>query len=97
VSPLEAKAPSGARPIHVLTLTPFFPSEHDDAGGCFVAEPLDWVAKVGVTNTVFAVQPFYRQNSAGEVRTNRRNGCAIFRCPAALDYRLRVHFFSREL
>jgi glycosyltransferase involved in cell wall biosynthesis len=56
-----AKAPDRARPIHVLTLTPFYPSERDDAGGCFVAEPLDWVAKVGVMNTVFAVQPFYRQ------------------------------------
>ncbi len=26
-----------------------------------MAEPLDWVAKAGVMNTVFAVQPFYRQ------------------------------------
>jgi glycosyltransferase involved in cell wall biosynthesis len=44
----------------VLTLTPFYPSEHDDAAGCFVAEPLDALAKAGVVNTVFAVQPFYR-------------------------------------
>jgi glycosyltransferase involved in cell wall biosynthesis len=46
--------------MHLLTLTPFFPSERDDAGGCFVAEPLDWLARIGVVNTVFAVQPFYR-------------------------------------
>ena len=46
--------------LHVLTLTPFYPSEHDDAAGCFVAEPLDALAKVGVVNTVFAVQPVYR-------------------------------------
>jgi glycosyltransferase involved in cell wall biosynthesis len=65
VSSYGAKAPNGARLIHVLTLTPFYPSEHDDAGGGFVAEPLDWVAKVGVTNTVFAVQPFYRQKLRG--------------------------------
>lgn len=45
---------------HVLTLTAFYPSEDDDAGGCFVAEPLDWLARQGVRNTVFAVQPFYR-------------------------------------
>ena len=51
---------AGARPIHVLTLTPFYPSKHDDAGGCFVAEPLHWLAKVGVASTVLAVQPFYR-------------------------------------
>ena len=49
-----------ARPFHVLTLTPFFPSKHDDAGGCFVAEPLQWLAKVGVVSSVLAVQPFYR-------------------------------------
>ncbi len=53
-------SPRGARPIQVLTLTPFYPSEHDDAGGCFVAEPLDWLTKAGVVNTVLAVQPFYR-------------------------------------
>jgi glycosyltransferase involved in cell wall biosynthesis len=58
---LEAKSPNGARPIHVLTLTPFYPSERDDAGGCFVAEPLERVAKASVVNTVFAVQPFYRE------------------------------------
>jgi glycosyltransferase involved in cell wall biosynthesis len=52
--------PHGIRPIHVLTLTPFYPSEHDDAGGCFVSEPLDWLAKYGVMNSVIAVQPFYR-------------------------------------
>lgn len=45
---------------HVLTLTPFYPTETDDAAGCFVAEPLDWLAKIGVRNTVFAVQPVYR-------------------------------------
>lgn len=49
-----------ARPLHVLTLTPFYPSADDDAAGCFVAEPLDALAKSGVVNSVFAVQPIYR-------------------------------------
>jgi teichuronic acid biosynthesis glycosyltransferase TuaC len=61
VSSVEAKSPNGMRPIHVLTVTPFYPSERDDAGGCFVAEPLEWLAKASVVNTVFAVQPFYRE------------------------------------
>jgi len=61
VSLPEANAPKRTQPIHVLTLTPFYPSEHDDASGCFVAEPLGWLAKAGLANTVFAVQPFYRQ------------------------------------
>ncbi len=46
--------------LHVLTLTPFYPSASDDASGCFVAEPLEWLAKLGVRNTVLALQPFYR-------------------------------------
>ena len=57
---VSGTVPHGIRPLHVLTLTPFYPSEHDDAGGCFVSEPLDWLAKFGVTNTVLAAQPFYR-------------------------------------
>jgi teichuronic acid biosynthesis glycosyltransferase TuaC len=61
MSSLGATHAGGARPIHVLTLTPFYPSEHDDAGGCFVSESLDWLAKIGILNTVFAVQPFYRK------------------------------------
>lgn len=49
------------RSTHVLTLTPFYPAETDDAGGCFVAEPIGALAQLGVTNTVLAVQPFYRR------------------------------------
>jgi teichuronic acid biosynthesis glycosyltransferase TuaC len=48
------------QPLHTLTLTPFYPSEHDEAAGCFVAEPVNALASAGVMNTVFAVQPFYR-------------------------------------
>jgi teichuronic acid biosynthesis glycosyltransferase TuaC len=54
-------APTKTRqPIHVLTLTPFYPSEHDDADGCFVSEPVGALTQAGVMNTVLAVQPFYR-------------------------------------
>lgn len=49
-----------ARPIHVLTLTPFYPSVNDDTGGCFVYEPLTLLGKSGVSVTVLAVQPLYR-------------------------------------
>jgi teichuronic acid biosynthesis glycosyltransferase TuaC len=49
------------RPLHVLTLTPFYPSRNDDASGRFVSEPLAWLAKVGVRNTVFAMRPLYRR------------------------------------
>ena len=59
---LPAQNPRG--PLHVLTLTPFYPTDQDDAAGCFVAEPVDALARAGVINTVFAVRPFYR----GKVR-----------------------------
>jgi len=48
------------RDLHVLTLTPFYPTADDDGAGCFVAEPVAALAKAGVRNSVFAVQPFYR-------------------------------------
>jgi len=49
-----------SRPLHVLTLTPFYPTSTDDAAGCFVYEPLLLTSKLGVRNTVLAAQPFYR-------------------------------------
>lgn len=53
--------PTPMRPMpRVLTLTPFYPSEQNDASGCFVAEPITELTKRGVLNTVLAVQPFYR-------------------------------------
>lgn len=49
------------RPLHVLTLTPFYPSRGDERNGCFVAEPIQELARYGVESTVLAVQPFYRR------------------------------------
>ncbi len=46
--------------LRVLTLTPFYSSERNPAFGCFVSEPVDWLARAGVQNTVFAVHPIYR-------------------------------------
>ena len=48
-----------------MTLTSFYPSDRDDASGCFVAEPLDWLTKIGIRNTVIAVQPIYRGSFQG--------------------------------
>src|SRR5258708_11585090 len=49
--------------LHVLTLTPFYAVPGEDAQGCFVAEPLSWLAQLGVTNTVRVAQPFYRRGA----------------------------------
>lgn len=50
-----------ATPLHVLTLTPFYPSGEDDSSGCFIAEPLENLAAFNVRHSVFALQPFYRK------------------------------------
>jgi teichuronic acid biosynthesis glycosyltransferase TuaC len=59
-----AKPSPPREPLHVLTLTPFYPVQGDDAQGCFVAEPLTWLARLGVENTVRLAQPFYRSGKA---------------------------------
>jgi teichuronic acid biosynthesis glycosyltransferase TuaC len=46
--------------MRVLTLTPFYPTASDDAGGCFIAEPLRALEEFGVTSYVVAVHPFHR-------------------------------------
>jgi len=51
---------SGEKPLHVLTLTPFYPSTSDDAYGCFVAEVLPFLSEFAISNSVMMVQPFYR-------------------------------------
>ena len=51
--------------LHALTITPFYPTADNDANGCFVAEPLSALAAQGVTNSVLAVEPFYRKRRRG--------------------------------
>lgn len=45
--------------LHVLTLTPFYPSAEDEVRGCFVAETLRELAKLGVASSVIAVDSMY--------------------------------------
>jgi teichuronic acid biosynthesis glycosyltransferase TuaC len=47
--------------LHLLTLTPFYPSELNEVNGCFVAEPLREVQRRGVTSSVMAVAPIYHR------------------------------------
>lgn len=58
---LESDSRAPAQPIRVLTLTPFYPSQQDPVGGCFVSEPVEALAQMGIPNSVLAVQPFYRR------------------------------------
>jgi len=51
----------GSRPLRILTITPFYPIEGDDAQGCFVADSVSALEAAGLQNEVFAVAPFYRK------------------------------------
>jgi teichuronic acid biosynthesis glycosyltransferase TuaC len=82
-SPSTAFAPSG-RALHVLTLTPFYPVLENDARGCFVAEPLPWLEPLGVVNTVFAVQPFYRGLARASSFGVSARWCHYFALPGSL-------------
>jgi teichuronic acid biosynthesis glycosyltransferase TuaC len=45
--------------LHVLTLTPFYPSDGDEVSGCFVAETLQRLESCGVASSVIAVDSIY--------------------------------------
>ncbi|MGB9205359.1 MAG: glycosyltransferase, partial [Terriglobales bacterium] len=45
--------------LHVLTLTPFFPSDQNEVNGCFIADPIEQLKRFGVDSSVIAVSPIY--------------------------------------
>jgi glycosyltransferase involved in cell wall biosynthesis len=52
--------------LHVLTLTPFYPSDGDEVSGCFVAETLHQLKAGGIASSVIAVDSIYhaRRNAS---------------------------------
>ena len=52
---------AGKSALHVLTLTPFFPSAGDEVSGCFIAEPARQLEQFGVTSSIIAVTPIYHR------------------------------------
>jgi teichuronic acid biosynthesis glycosyltransferase TuaC len=46
--------------MHILTLTPFYPTAEDDARGCFIAEALVELQRQGIQSSVIAVHPLHR-------------------------------------
>jgi teichuronic acid biosynthesis glycosyltransferase TuaC len=50
--------------MHVLTLTPFYPTTEDNASGCFIAEAVGELERQGVQSSVIAAYPVYRRHSA---------------------------------
>lgn len=54
-----ANSTRASRPLHILTLTPFYPSTDDETGGCFVAESLREIELCGLSSSVIAVDTIY--------------------------------------
>ena len=56
-------APSGSGKtvsgLHVLTLTPFFPFAGNEVYGCFIKEPIDHLAHLGIVSSVIAASPIH--------------------------------------
>jgi glycosyltransferase involved in cell wall biosynthesis len=48
--------------LHILTLTPFYPSDGDEVSGCFVAESLRQIESLGLLSTVIAVDSIYHRS-----------------------------------
>jgi teichuronic acid biosynthesis glycosyltransferase TuaC len=70
--------------VRVLTLTPFYPSAADDAQGCFIAEPLAALEALGISNTVIAVQPFYRAKVASSTSASTATWARYFSLPGGV-------------
>ena len=45
--------------MHLLTLTPFYPTDQDDASGCFIAESVGELQRQGIESSVIAVHPLH--------------------------------------
>jgi teichuronic acid biosynthesis glycosyltransferase TuaC len=54
-----SRAAEAGRALHVLTLTPFFPSEENEVSGCFIAEPIEPLMQFGIDTSVIAVAPIH--------------------------------------
>ena len=48
--------------MHVLTLTPFYPTAEDDASGCFIAESVGELRRQGIESSVIAVRPMHHSH-----------------------------------
>ncbi len=54
--------------MHVLTLTPFYPTADDDASGCFIAESVAELQRQGIESPVIAVHPMHRSHPGPDAK-----------------------------
>ena len=75
-----SRATELGRALHVLTLTPFFPSDQNEVSGCFIAEPLAQLKQLGFDSSVIAATPIHHAKKS-PAHWPQRNGCDIRKFP----------------
>ena len=83
--------------LHVLTLTPFYPSDGDEVSGCFVAEILRELRVYGVASSVIAVDSIYHAQPKDKPGILPPTGFAIRNCPETLACRAQANFLGAVL
>ena len=78
----------GKSALHVLTLTPFFPSADDEVSGCFIAESTRALDEFGVTSSIIAVAPLHHRRKE-PARRRQRIGLDTRKFPGILACRAR--------
>jgi teichuronic acid biosynthesis glycosyltransferase TuaC len=54
--------------MHVLTLTPFYPTAADDASGCFIAESVGELQRQGIESSVISVYPMHHPDPGADLK-----------------------------
>lgn len=55
---------AGRSALHILTLTPFFPSADNEVSGCFIAESIRQLERFGVISSIIGVTPLHHRRKA---------------------------------
>ena len=97
VFPLTSRTNINRKTLHVLTLTPFYPLEHDDGAGCFVAEPLAVLARAGIKNNVVVATPFYRTAQIVSRKSQPATSVKYVSLPKGFGLASAGFFLSRRL
>jgi teichuronic acid biosynthesis glycosyltransferase TuaC len=67
--------------MHVLTLTPFYPTAKDDASGCFIAESVGEFRRQGIESSVIAVHPMHHSHPGPDPHVPAGTGKKYFCVP----------------
>lgn len=86
-----------SRRLHVLTLTPFYPSQQNPTQGCFISEPIGEMAQCGAPNEVIAAQPFYRGQASPVQSDTRSSWQRYFSLPGNVGLPLAGEFLAAAL